>query len=242
MTEAHRQAGEQASLAPEEPKGAENMIPNSNSLNSTQEQEQCPGGMDGPAPGPEAGQKRAIKEEEGVTDEREQKRVKVEHSEVKAEVKSEGEVKQEQSEVKKEAAPAGGEGGAAPAPAPAEDPPKPIELPKPEFELAAKQLEQVCGKKIGLGTRLEVCWEVVDDENEDEEEIPPIWWECEIKELVAGHAMHTGIWLLSYDEKEVEGKAFPAEERKVAFCAKNMLIDIESEMGGIGGGDKGLMQ
>lgn len=67
-------------------------------------------------------------------------------------------------------------------------------------------------------------------------------WGCTIAESVAHHPKYGAVWLLKYDEKEVEGKKFDAEERNVVLCTPELLVDLEAEAEGGGGGSKGLMQ
>ena len=99
----------------------------------------------------------------------------------------------------------------------------------------------------GLGvrqntTRVEVCWEVSDDAGDAEaEQSLTLWWGCTVAEAVGRHPAYGPMWLLKYDEKEVEGKVFEAEERRVIFCAPELLIDVAASEEGGGGGGKGLM-
>ena len=67
-------------------------------------------------------------------------------------------------------------------------------------------------------------------------------WGCTVAECVAQHPKYGPVWKLKYEEKEVEGKKFDAEERQVAFCTSDLLVDLEAEEDGGGGGSKGLMQ
>jgi hypothetical protein len=62
-------------------------------------------------------------------------------------------------------------------------------------------------------------------------------WGCTVAECVGQHPVHGPVWLLKYDEKEVEGKKFEAEERCVVFCTPELLVDVEAEEDGEGGED-----
>lgn len=112
--------------------------------------------------------------------------------------------------------------------------------------LALEKALDVASKTSGIHfdvskTRLEVCWEVADDEAEDPKPIT-LWWGCTVAELVSEHPRHGPVWLLKYDEKDVDTKTFDAEERTVVFCTSDLLIDLDAASEGGGGGSKGLMQ
>ena len=110
------------------------------------------------------------------------------------------------------------------------------------MEEAVEAASKASGVSFEVGkTRLEVCWEVADDEAEDPKAIK-LWWGCTLAELVAEHPKHGPIWLLKYDEKDVDAKTFDAEERTVVFCTPDLLMDLDAAAEGGGGGSKGLMQ
>jgi hypothetical protein len=101
-------------------------------------------------------------------------------------------------------------------------------LPPPPQQEADAVVEQLCGTKLTLGTKLEVLWEVGDDA--DEEAKPTaVFWPCHIDALVGAHAELGPLWKLKYQQKDVEGSSFPAEERVVAFSAPHMLVDTGGE-------------
>jgi len=139
---------------------------------------------------------------------------------------------------------------------------RPSLLPAPALEDAILQIKMKFNVEMEIGKRLEVCWEVVDDAPEVDEkeetsadaptestatdavEVDPehVWWGCRVAELVGLDSEDGPVWNLVYDAKVVDGKEFAPEERNVAFCGKNMLIDLESNERRVGGGDLGLMQ
>ena len=115
-------------------------------------------------------------------------------------------------------------------------------LPALPLEKAVEATETASGLKVCLdATHVEVCWQVAEDETEDASPIV-LWWACSISESVAQHPTYGPVWKLRYEEKEVEGKKFEAEERQVVFCTPELLVDLEAEAEGGGGGSKGLMQ
>eukprot|EP00960_Hanusia_phi_P046822 758060-Hanusia_phi.AAC.1 len=106
-------------------------------------------------------------------------------------------------------------------------------------EEAIVQVESKCGLQISVDTtRLQVGWEINDDEEGVSDEI---WWGCTVSQLLYQHETYGPVWLLKYDEMNVRGTRFPAEERPVAFCSKNVLVDIQSGENKEGGGNIGLM-
>ena len=108
-----------------------------------------------------------------------------------------------------------------------------------DVEAAAREVESKCGLQIAVDkTRLQVCWEINDDEEGVSDEV---WWGCTVSHLMYKHEEYGPVWLLKYDEMSVKGTPFPAEERPVAFCSKNLLVDIHSGESKEGGGNIGLM-
>ena len=72
--------------------------------------------------------------------------------------------------------------------------------------------------------------------------MPCYRWGCVIAELVEQHPTYGPVWLLKYDEKDVESRKFEAEDRKVVFCSPGLLVDLEAGGEGNSGGGITLMQ
>jgi hypothetical protein len=114
-------------------------------------------------------------------------------------------------------------------------------LPAPIVVDAIAEVKSVCEMDVELGMRLEVSWEIVEDnpaEAEESEKEPEdnsivhaetidsgaepdhpvepehVWWGCNLASLVGRHPEHGVVWKLVYDAK----REFAPEERNVVFC------------------------